>query len=201
VLCPPYPAILLFGTSTPKQHRSNRFEHTLHTTASQEAHDVYCSAAFLIRCGQSPNKIQTRRVCSNRAATQVNLLKCWEMCHRRITMICRNFASSSNLSCCLHTAEVAGSSPASPTLERAAWTRERRGSHSRFLAATGHGRTTAPSANTSSILLNSSLILTEQRASPNLRMRRDPLGAKQTCPALLPEPFDLQELKGSVEAA
>jgi hypothetical protein len=97
VLCPPYPAILLFGTSTPKQHRSNRFEHTLHTTASQEAHDVYCSAAFLIRCGQSPNKIQTRRVCSNRAATRGNLLKCWDKYQSRNTIVCRYFASSRNL--------------------------------------------------------------------------------------------------------
>src|ERR687889_1556722 len=56
--------------------------------------------------------------CSNRAATRVNLLKRREMRQRRNTTICRCFAMSRNLQqpiFCLHTAEVAGSIPASPT--------------------------------------------------------------------------------------
>jgi hypothetical protein len=36
-------------------------------------------------------------VCSNHAATRVNLLKCWEMRRRRNAAICRNSASSGNV--------------------------------------------------------------------------------------------------------
>jgi hypothetical protein len=96
-LCPPYPAIRPSGTSIPKQHRSNRFVYTLHTTSSQDGHDVHRSADLSFRYRQSPNKIQTQRACSNRAATRVNILKCWEMSRRRNKAICRYFASSRNL--------------------------------------------------------------------------------------------------------
>jgi hypothetical protein len=36
-------------------------------------------------------------LCSNRAATRVNILKCWEKCQRRNTAICRHFARSRSL--------------------------------------------------------------------------------------------------------
>ena len=39
---------------------------------------------------------QAHRLCSNRAATQVNLLKTREKCVRRKTVFCRVFANSSN---------------------------------------------------------------------------------------------------------
>src|SRR5215203_517956 len=96
-LCPSCPAIRPSGTSIPKQHRSNRFVHTLHTTSSQDGHDVYRSANISFRYRQSPNKIQTQRVCSNRAATRVNLLKCREMCSRQNAAVCRHSANSRNV--------------------------------------------------------------------------------------------------------
>src|ERR687889_2323659 len=68
-LCPSCPAILPSGTSIPKQHRSNRFVHTLHTASSQDGHDVHRTVLISFRYRQSPNRIQTQRVCSNRAAT------------------------------------------------------------------------------------------------------------------------------------
>src|SRR5215218_7908610 len=61
-LCPPCPATLPFGTSLPKQHRSNRFVHTLHTTAFQDGHDIHCSADFLFRYGQSRHGPFVQRV-------------------------------------------------------------------------------------------------------------------------------------------
>src|SRR5215203_2132852 len=64
-LCPSCPAILPSGTSIPKQHRSNRFVCTLHTRTSQDGHDVHRSAVISFRYRQSPNRIQTQRVCSN----------------------------------------------------------------------------------------------------------------------------------------
>src|SRR5918993_4538206 len=64
-LCPSCPAILPSGTSIPKQHRSNRFVHTLHTASSQDGHDVHRSSVISFRYRQSPNRIQTQRMCSN----------------------------------------------------------------------------------------------------------------------------------------
>jgi hypothetical protein len=50
-----------------------------------------------------------RSVCSNRAATQTNILKCRENCLRDNMLICRYFASSGKLSCRFCAAEVRGS--------------------------------------------------------------------------------------------
>src|SRR5919107_4778813 len=65
-LCPSYPATLPSRTSIPKQHRSNRFVHTLHTASSQDGYDVHRSAVISFRYRQFKNRIQTHRVCSNR---------------------------------------------------------------------------------------------------------------------------------------
>jgi len=62
---------------------------------------------------------EPQHLCSNRAVTRVNILKCWEMCYRPNAAIYRNSASPEILdkrSHCLRTAEDAGSIPASPTL-------------------------------------------------------------------------------------
>ena len=51
-------------------------------------------------------------MCRNRAATRINLLTCWERRQDKNTAICGSLQSPespSNLSRCLHTAEVAGS--------------------------------------------------------------------------------------------
>src|SRR5919106_106604 len=91
-LCPSYPATLPSRTSIPKQHRSNRFVHTLHTASSQDGHDVHCSAVISFRYRQSLNKNRTQRVCSNRAATRVSILKCREKYYQQNAAICRHFA-------------------------------------------------------------------------------------------------------------
>src|SRR5688572_12356238 len=92
-LCPSCPAILPSGTSIPKQHRSNRFVHTLHTTSSQDGHDVHRSADVSVKYRQSPNKVQAQRVCSNPSESPEMLGKC----QRRNTAICRDSVSSRNL--------------------------------------------------------------------------------------------------------
>src|SRR3712207_3958530 len=59
-----------------------------------------------------------QRLCSNRAAIRVNLLNYWEKLIDQMPLfagILQAPETSSKLSHCFHTAEVAGSIPASPT--------------------------------------------------------------------------------------
>ncbi len=82
--------VLPFGTSIPKQHRSNRFVHTLHTTTSQDG-TMFTAVPTSLSDTDNHQTSFNRSEC---AATRVNLLKDREKCHRQNTSICRRFAIS-----------------------------------------------------------------------------------------------------------
>src|SRR5215213_3584284 len=77
-----------FKTSDPKENRSNWCERTLRTTRSRGRHDASRSADGLTDTGNS----QARFKRSDRAATRVDPLRCWEPNQSSNTLFCEYFA-------------------------------------------------------------------------------------------------------------